>query len=140
LTSTGGISTRYRLPTSDSPTKRIYLAKDPRNFDVERAEGVVSGTGPHHIGATGEIILNSLGTEPLMTLWGISAPSSGPYPFTNLAWKFTHILIGTWLRPDEAFVSPRGTFHWHLNHLNSQVAAEVFTPPNVPTPERPFGF
>lgn len=136
LTSNGGIWTRYRLGT---PFKVVYLVKDPRDLEAEGRDGVVSGTGPHYIGATAEIILNSLGNESLMTFYGISAPGSGP-DGAKLAWRLTHQWVGTWLRPGEAFVTPQGSYHWHLNHLGLPVAAQVLTPPEVPSGQNFLGF
>jgi hypothetical protein len=136
LTATGGVWTRYRL---GSPFKVVYLAKDPRVVDIEEEEGVVSGTGPHYIGATGEIILNSLGTKPLMTFYGQPAPPSDPNG-RKLAWGFTHQWVGTWLRPGQAFVTRQGMYHWHLNHLEQPIAAQVLTPPEVPSEKNHFGF
>ena len=121
------------------PFKVVYLAKDARVVDIEEEEGVVSGTGPHYIGATGEIIVNSLGKDMLMTFYGVPAPSQGP-DGGKLAWNLTHQWIGTWLRPGHAFVTPQGMFHWHLNHLDRPVAAQVFTPPQVPSDQNHFGF
>ncbi len=136
LTATGGVWTRYRLGL---PFKNVYLAKDPRVLDIEEQEGVVSGTGPHFIGATGEIIVNSIGKNNLMTFYGVpvsqDAPQSG-----KLAWGFTHQWIGTWLRPGQIFVTPNGYYHWHLNHLTQAVAAQVFTPLAIPSESNHFGF
>jgi hypothetical protein len=138
LTSTGGVWTRFYL---GAPFKNVYLAKDGRVLDLEEDEGVVSGTGPHKIGATAEIILNSVGSKPLMTFYGLELPKVGPRG-EKIAWgsELTHLWIGTWLKPGEAFVTPQGNFHWHLNHLTQTVAAQVWTPPEAPSPENFFGF
>jgi hypothetical protein len=135
LTATGGVWTRYRI---GDPYKNVYLAKDPRVVDIEEEEGVVSGTGPHFIGATGEIIVNSLGQESLMTFYGTPTPTETPGGLR--AYGFTHQWIGTWLRPGYAFVTPQGMYHWHLNHLTSPIGAQVFTPPQVPSEGNYFGF
>jgi hypothetical protein len=136
LTGRGGLYTRYRL---GSPFKIVYLAKDPRNIEEEKTEGVVSGTGPHFVGAKAEIILNALGQQELMTLYGLENPKSTP-DGGPLAWGFTHQWVGTWLKPNQAFVTPQGNYHWHLNHLTKPIAAEVFTPPDVPNENNHYGF
>jgi hypothetical protein len=138
-TAAGGIWTRYRI---GAPFKEIYMVKDPRNVAVESAEGVVTGTGPHYIGANAEIILNSLGNEPLVTYYGIPIAKTGP-DGAKVAWgsELGYQWIGTWLKPGQAFVSPQGTFHWHLNHLEGKpVQVQVWTPPYVPNPANQFGF
>ena len=133
---TGGVWTRYRL---GEPFKIIYLAKDGRVVDLEEEKGVVSGMGPHYIGAKAEIIVNSLGSESLMTFYGAPASSNVPNG-GKVAWGLSHQWIGSWLRPGQAFVTPQGMFHWHLNHLQRPVAAQVFTPPSMPTSDNHFGF
>ena len=136
LTSNGGVWTRYRI---GEPYKVVYLAKDPRDLEVEKQEGVVSGTGPHYIGATAEVIVNTVGNQSLMTFYGVPSPDTGPNG-DKLAWGFTHQWVGTWLRPGDAFVTPQGLYHWHLNHLQEPVAAEVLTPPEVPSDQNFHGF
>jgi hypothetical protein len=135
LTSSGGIRTRYRL---EAPFKIVYLAKPGRNLQAEAAEDVVSGTGPHFVGATAEIILN-LGKEPLMTFLGVELPKVGP-DGNPLAWQYSHLWVGKWLQSGEVFVTPQGNYHWHLNHLTTPVAAQVLTPPNVPSAKNLMGF
>lgn len=136
LTATGGLWSRYRL---GEPFKIVYLAKDSRVLDIEEEMGVVSGTGPHYIDATAEIILNSVGRKSLMTLLGISSPTTTP-DGNKVAWGFTHQWVGAWLEPNDAFVTPRGFYHWHLNHLTTPIGAQVVTPPEVPSSENHFGF
>jgi len=138
-TSNGGVWTRYRDELSTIGFKNVYLAKDPRVFQIEMDEGVVSGTGPHKIGASGEIIINSLGENPLMTFYGISTPTIGPDGH-KLAYEYPNQWVGTWLKPGQAFVTPQGLYHWHLNHLPGQIAAQVLTPPEVPSEQNHFGF
>lgn len=136
LTSAGGVWTRYR---DDSPFKIVYLVMDPRDIEAEQREGVVSGTGPHFIGANGEVILNTLGNESLMTFYGVPAPSFGP-DGRPLAWSLSHQWVGTWLQPGHVFVTPNGMDHWHPNHLTVPVGAQVFTPPEVPNLSNHYGF
>lgn len=135
-TSSGGVWTRYRV---GDPFKIVYIAKDKRIPDVEEELGVVAGTGPHFIGATAEIILNNLGDDSLMTFYGIQAPTAGP-DGGPMAFGLTHQWVGTWLKPGQAFVTPEGNYHWHLNHLIKDIAVQVFTPPNVPTEQNHYGF
>jgi hypothetical protein len=138
-TGSGGIWSRYRL---GAPFKLIYLVKDARATATEAAEGTVSGTGPHYVGATAEVILNTLGDEPLMTFYGIPGVKSGPNG-EGIAWgsQLNSQWIGTWLKAGEAFVTPQGNYHWHLNHLEGKsVGAQVWTPPEVPHDQNHFGF
>jgi hypothetical protein len=137
-TSNGGVWTRYR-EDMNILFKNVYLAKDARIVEIETRDGVVSGTGPHYIGARGEIILNSLGHTSLMTFYGIPNPTVGP-DGSPLAWGFSNQWVGTWLKPGQAFVTQETFYHWHLNHLQSPIAAQVITPPLIPSEENHFGF
>ena len=136
ITATGGVWVRYR---AELPFKNVYLTQDPRVIDLEEEEGGVSGTGPHYVGANGEIIVNSLMNENVMTLQGTALPPAGPSG-EKLAWGFTHQWVGTRLRPGYAFITTQGNFHWHLNHLLRGNGVQVFTPPEVPGPANFFGF
>jgi hypothetical protein len=80
-----------------------------------------------------------LGEQSLMTFYGVSMPEVGP-DGAKIAWGFTHQWVGTWLRPGQTFVTPQGMYHWHLNHLTQPIAAQVFTPPEVPSEQNHFGF
>ncbi len=142
LTSTGTALTRYRLPEPGF-FKFIYVLQMGRDLDREAAEGLVSGTGPHQIGApaAAEIIVNSLGSEPVMTFYGFRAPLSGP-DGERLAWssEFTHLYLGNWLRSREVFSAPQWTFHQHPTHtIGRPVFAQVLTPPAIPSAGNPFG-
>lgn len=142
FTAVGSARSLYRLPHTPGFSKLVYLAQLPRNLRSEATGGLVSGTGPHRIGAPAETIFNSLGQEPLMTFHGISAPSSGPRG-ENLAYRsdFDHLYIGKWLRPGWAFVATQGTFHQHLTHTTDKAAfIQVLTPPEVPNLFNNFGF
>ncbi|MDB5037042.1 MAG: hypothetical protein JWQ35_570 [Bacteriovoracaceae bacterium] len=144
LTATGTATTRYRLPHIPDFAKIIYLKQKERNLISEKAEGLVSGTGPHRIGspATAEIILNPLGDEPLMTFHGIALPDLGPNG-EGLAWHsaLPNLYIGTWLANGMAFVAPQGTYHQHLTHtIDRPVFVQVLTPPEIPSAQNQFGF
>lgn len=136
LTSTGGIYTRYRVRPEG---KIIYSVFDARNVAVESRDGVVSGTGPHLVRANGEIIMNALGREALMTFYGIPSPVVGPNG-EAIAWNFRHQWVATWLQPGEAFITPQDFYHWHLNHLSEPIAVQVLTPPEVPSLENHYGY
>lgn len=143
LTATGQALTRYRLPHTPDFPKLIYLLQTGRDLNDEVREGLVSGTGPHRIGtpATAEIIVNSIGSAPLMTFHGIPVPP--PIPGSAISWSsdFSNLYVGTWLQPGMAFVASQGTYHQHLTHtVGRAVVAQVITPPVIPSPEAPFGF
>jgi len=137
-TAVGTAVSRYRLPQNNG-VKLIYLAQSPRDLLVEANEGLVSGTGPHFIGepANAEIIMNTLGDDPILTFFGVPLPEE-----ENLAWRneLTHLYIGTWQMPGTAFVAKRGTFHQHATLIPGKAAfAQVLTPPQLPTRANPYG-
>ena len=137
-TATGGATTRYR---EAALFKEVYLVQDARNLGTETAQGVVSGTGPYAIGANGEIIVHSIGNEPLMTFFGFHMPKTGP-DGEAIAWadELGSQWIGTWLKPGQAFITPRGDFHWHLTHDTKAIGAQVWTPVEVPNAQNHYGY
>jgi hypothetical protein len=136
LTGRGGVTVRYRL----HPFKMVVMAKTPRSLKEEVSEGTVSGTGPHFVGAPAEIIANTISKESLMTFYGYSLSNATP-DGQPLAYNFSQMWMGTWLEPDYVFITPKGNYHWHLNHIEGgSVAAVVLTPPKTPTENNGLGF
>ncbi len=143
-TARGGAWLSYR---EGFPFKIVYFAQDAREPTDEAKEGVVTGSGPHLIGARGEILVNSLMHDgglngAVLTALGFLRPDQGPNG-ESLAYRstLTHQWMARWLMPDTLFVAPQWSYHWHMTPTADNAAGlVVWTPPLVPSPAAPFGF
>lgn len=96
-------------------TKTMYQCFDGRNRAAESAEdgGVPSGTGWHRVGDRAETVVNDLERSAMQVGFAtrdvMRREDLGPDGF---AWGLSSVTTVRLLRPGEALVTPRGTYHW----------------------------
>jgi hypothetical protein len=134
-----------------APFKIMYTCFEGRRPDLEKSApdgGVASGGGWHLIGDAAETILNDLETVPL----ALGSSMSNPLPPTMLpsgafAYNLSDVVTMRWVKPGEAFVTPRGgsttdragrvwsqpNYHWYFFQGDRPVCTEEWMHPCVPT-------
>lgn len=95
--------------------------------------GVASGSGWHRIGDPIETIVNDLEAKPVLVAQATGNPLlASPLGF---AWGLTDVATFRWLRPGEAFVTPRGSteqpaYHSFFFEQSKNACMELLTHPS----------
>ena len=124
-----------------APFKIMYTCFDKRDRAAEASApdgGVASGGGWHRIGDNAETVLDDLETGPL----ALGSAMAHPLPWSSLpsggyAYNLDDVATVRWLRPGEAFVTPRATndqfnYHWYFFHGDKPVCTEEWVHPCRP--------
>lgn len=132
-TAVGGVWTW--ITESYSPFKTGYLCFDARApLQIEQQFAVPSGAGWHRVGDPAETIINTLEGMPLLMAQGVSnRPGMLQPPFGGFAWGLADSASVRWLRPDEAFITPQGDYHWYPIQFDREVCIELWIHPCVPS-------
>ena len=129
-----------------APFKIMYTCFDKRQASLEASApdgGVASGGGWHRIGDNAETVLNDLEASPLALGSAIAIPlRPSELPSGGFAYGLTDVATVRWVRPGEAFVTPRAVddhvnHHWYFFHGSKPVCTEEWVHPCRPTN---FGF
>jgi hypothetical protein len=119
--------------------KVMYTCFERRRADLEAAApdgGVASGGGWHQINDAAETILNDLETGPVMVVGGRSSPWL-ELPSGAFSYGLSDVATFRWLRPGEAFITVKGTYHWYFFAQDKDVCTEeIVNPPG----QIPVGF
>lgn len=97
--------------------------------------GVASGSGWHHIGDPTETIVNDLERTPVLVGYAKGNPfSASALPHGGFAWGLGDVATFRFLRPGEAFVTPRGSsaqpaYHAFLFAQKANACLELLTHP-----------
>jgi hypothetical protein len=125
-----------------APFKIMYTCFDKRNPRSEASApdgGVASGGGWHRIGDNAETVLNDLEAGPLVLGSAMAHPlPASQLPSGGYAYNLDDVATVRWLKPGEAFVTPRATndqfnYHWYFFHGSKPVCTEEWVHPCRPT-------
>jgi hypothetical protein len=133
------------------PFKIMYTCFDKRNQAAEASApdgGVPSGGGWHRIGDPAETVLNDLEDGPIVLGSSMSNPlPSSMLPSGGFAYNLADVATIRWVKPGEAFVTPRGgsfvdpggktwdraNYHWYFFSQTRPVCTEEWVHPCTPT-------
>ena len=124
-----------------APFKIMYTCFDKRNAQAEAAApdgGVPSGGGWHRIGDNAETVLNDLERGPLVLGSALAMPLTTPLPSGTYSYGLTDVATVRWVKPGEAFVTPRAldqhfNYHWYFFAGDKPVCTEEWVHPCRPT-------
>ncbi|MGE5183876.1 MAG: carbohydrate-binding module family 20 domain-containing protein [Acidobacteriota bacterium] len=124
-----------------APFKIMYTCFDKRNAAAEASApdgGVASGGGWHRIGDNAETVLNDLEGGPLVLGSAMAMPLATALPSGGYAYGLTDVATVRWVKPGEAFVTPRGldpqwNYHWYFFAGDKPVCTEEWVHPCRPT-------
>lgn len=110
--------------------KQLYSCFPGRAYWEESMKKAISGTSWHHVGDPGEFLLNSIEGEErsLVTALGVEVPMNKIPGGGALAFGLSYVGYSGVLKPNFAFISVKGQFHWHPVHTSSPVCIEVWRP------------
>jgi hypothetical protein len=119
--------------------KQLYSCFEGRAYWEESTRKSVSGTGWHHVGDQGEIILNSIQDETRSLVAAIAEPFIKPNDI-KLSYDLNYIGYASLVKPNQAFVTAQGQYHWHPVHTPEPICVEVWAPECKPSETNGFGF
>lgn len=137
-----GMGWTWVANTPAAPFKIMYTCFDKRNPAAEASApdgGVPSGGGWHRIGDNAETVLNDLEAGPLVLGSAMAHPlPASQLPSGGYAYNLDDVATVRWVKPGEAFVTPRATndqfnYHWYFFHGNKPVCTEEWVHPCRPT-------
>jgi hypothetical protein len=153
-TITTGVGQGWTWVADERPAgfKVMYTCFEHRRQDLEASApngGVCSGGGWHQINDAAETVLNDLETGPVLVASGKNNPwLPSQYPSGAPSYGLTDVATFRWLRPGEAFITPKGgwtsdgngkwfemsNYHWYLFQQTKDVCTEeiVNAPGQVP--------
>lgn len=133
-----GSSSVWLADERPSGYKSLYACFSGRRAGEEASApngGVASGAGWHRIGDPIETLVNDLETQPVLVGFAKGNPlATAELPSGGFAWGLGDVATVRWLRPKEAFVTPRGsaaqpTYHWFAIHQKTDTCLELLTHP-----------
>ena len=125
-----------------APFKIMYTCFDRRQAGLEASApdgGVPSGGGWHQISDNAETVLNDLEAAPIALGSAMAMPlRASELPSGGFAYGLTDVATVRWVRPGEAFVTPRAAndqvnFHWYVFQGGKPVCTEEWVHPCRPT-------
>jgi hypothetical protein len=122
-TALGGVLSWVANARPFAPFKHIYTCFDARSKKLELQRQVPPGAGWHQIGDAAESLLNTL--EEGLTFPVLIGRTVAPKDLT-LAYNFTETITGSWIEPNEVFVTLKNDFHAYNNPLEREICTEIW--------------